>query len=48
MDSQVNNYVAQSQQLIDSSPQMNEANTKAAILRDFLDNLQYETRWLNS
>lgn len=42
MDSQVNNYVDQSQQLINSSPQMDEANTKAAILRDFLDILDWE------
>lgn len=43
MDPQeVNEYVSRSQHLIDSSPQMDEANTKAAILRDFLDLLDWE------
>jgi hypothetical protein len=43
MDPQeVNEYISRSQHLIDSSPQMDEANTKAAILRDFLDLLDWE------
>lgn len=43
MDPQgVEEYVEISQQLVDSSPQMDEANTKAAILRDFLDLLAWE------
>lgn len=38
----VRDYVAQSNSVLDSSPQMDEANTKAAILRDFLDLLNWE------
>lgn len=38
----VNEYVDRCQQLIDASPQMDEANTKAAVLRDFLDLLGWE------
>jgi predicted type IV restriction endonuclease len=36
------NYVEQSEAVLDSSPQMDEANTKAAILRDFLSLLKWE------
>ncbi|QLH77653.1 type I restriction enzyme HsdR N-terminal domain-containing protein [Halosimplex rubrum] len=43
MDRQdVGEYVDRSQQLIEASPQMDEANTKAAVLRDFLDLLDWE------
>lgn len=37
----VRDYVEQSEAVLDSSPQMDEANTKAAILRDFLDLLDW-------
>lgn len=33
----VREYVEQARSIIDDSPQMDEANTKAAVLRDFLD-----------
>jgi predicted type IV restriction endonuclease len=33
----VRTYIEQSAAVLDSSPQMDEANTKAAVLRDFLD-----------
>jgi hypothetical protein len=33
----VREYVEHAQSIIDASPQMDEANTKAAVLRDFLD-----------
>ena len=39
---EVRDYVEHTQSVIDSSPQMDEANTKAAILRDFLDLLGWE------
>ena len=35
-------YVEQSGDVLESSPQMDEANTKAAILRDFLDLLDWQ------
>jgi len=38
----IRDYVARSNSVLDSSPQMDEANTKAAILRDFLDLLNWE------
>jgi len=38
----VGEYVEQSEAVLDSSPQMDEANTKAAILRDFLDLLDWQ------
>jgi hypothetical protein len=38
----VREYVGQAQSIIESSPQMDEANTKAAILRDFLELLGWQ------
>jgi len=38
----VREYVGQSEDILDSSPQMDEANTKAAVLRNFLDLLNWE------
>ncbi|WP_225333010.1 type I restriction endonuclease [Halomicrobium urmianum] len=38
----VRDYVAETQSVIDASPQMDEANTKAAVLRDFLELLGWE------
>jgi hypothetical protein len=38
----VQEYVATSGSLLDDAPQMDEANTKAAVLRDFLDLLGWE------
>ncbi|RKS81510.1 hypothetical protein BDK61_0796 [Haloarcula quadrata] len=38
----VREYVEQSDAVFDSSPQMDEANTKAAVLRDFLDLLDWQ------
>jgi hypothetical protein len=38
----VRKYVKHAQSIIDASPQMDEANTKAAVLRDFLDLLGWE------
>lgn len=38
----VRDYVTQSKTVLDSSPQMDEANTKAAVLRDFLELLGWE------
>ncbi|MFB6229274.1 MAG: type I restriction endonuclease [Halobacteriales archaeon] len=35
-------YIEQAQAIIDDAPQMDEANTKAAVLRDFLDLLGWE------
>ena len=35
-------YIDHAEDVLDSSPQMDEANTKAAILRDFLDLLDWE------
>lgn len=32
----VREYVQRAQSVIESSPQMDEANTKAAVLRDFI------------
>ncbi len=40
--SAVREYVEQAQSVIEASPQMDEANTKAAVLRDFLDLLGWE------
>lgn len=43
MDEQVvREFVTSAQSIIDASPQMDEANTKAAVLRDFLDLLGWE------
>jgi len=39
---EVQDYVEQAQSIIDDAPQMDEANTKAAVLRDFLDLLGWE------
>jgi hypothetical protein len=39
---EVREYVEDSQSVLEASPQMDEANTKAAILRDFLDLLEWE------
>lgn len=41
-ESSVREYVERTQAIIDDSPQMNEANTKAAILRDFLALLSWQ------
>ena len=38
----VKEYVKHAQTIMDSSPQMDEANTKAAILRDFIELLDWE------
>jgi len=38
----VRDYVKQSDAVLEASPQMDEANTKAAILRDFLDLLDWQ------
>lgn len=38
----IQSYVDQSEFVLESSPQMDEANTKAAILRDFLDFLEWD------
>src|SRR6056297_1734494 len=38
----VSEYVEQSESVLDASPQMDEANTKAAILRDFLTLLDWQ------
>jgi predicted type IV restriction endonuclease len=38
----VQEYVDQSLSLLETSPQMDEANTKAAVLRDFLELLDWE------
>ncbi|QKY21203.1 type I restriction enzyme HsdR N-terminal domain-containing protein [Halolamina sp. CBA1230] len=38
----VRGYVEQSEAVLDSSPQMDEANTKAAVLRDFLELLDWQ------
>lgn len=38
----VREYVEQSDAVLDSSPQMDEANTKAAVLRDFLSLLNWQ------
>ncbi|WP_254808451.1 type I restriction enzyme HsdR N-terminal domain-containing protein [Natronosalvus amylolyticus] len=38
----VQEFVKQSEAVMDSSPQMDEANTKAAVLREFLDLLDWE------
>lgn len=38
----VRDYVKQSNAVLEASPQMDEANTKAAILRDFLDLLDWQ------
>lgn len=38
----VRQYIEQSEDVLDSSPQMDEANTKAAVLRDFLDLLNWQ------
>jgi predicted type IV restriction endonuclease len=38
----VREYVEQSDTVLDSSPQMDEANTKAAVLRDFLELLDWQ------
>lgn len=37
----VRDYIKQAESVIESSPQMDEANTKAAVLRDFLDLLDW-------
>lgn len=41
-EEEVREYVERIQSLIEDSPQMDEANTKAAVLRDFLDLLGWE------
>ncbi|WP_411967122.1 type I restriction enzyme HsdR N-terminal domain-containing protein [Haloferax sp. YSSS75] len=38
----VREYVEHTQSIIESSPQMDEANTKAAVLREFIDLLDWE------
>jgi predicted type IV restriction endonuclease len=38
----VRDYVGRAEDVLDASPQMDEANTKAAVLRDFLDLLDWE------
>jgi len=38
----VRNYIQRSESVFDASPQMDEANTKAAVLRDFLDLLGWK------
>jgi hypothetical protein len=38
----VGEYVEQSDPVLDSSPQMDEANTKAAVLRDSLSLLDWQ------
>jgi len=38
----VRDYVERSEDVLDASPQMDEANTKAAVLRDFLDLLDWQ------
>ena len=38
----IRDYVERSESVLESSPQMDEANTKAAILRDFLDILDWQ------
>jgi len=38
----VRSYIQQSESVFEASPQMDEANTKAAVLRDFLDLLGWE------
>ena len=38
----VRNYIRRSESVFDASPQMDEANTKAAVLRDFLDLLGWK------
>ena len=38
----VREYVEQSDAVLEASPQMDEANTKAAVLRDFLDLLDWQ------
>ena len=38
----VREYVEQSDAVLESSPQMDEANTKAAVLRDFLELLDWQ------
>jgi len=42
MEQAVREYVEHAQSIIDASPQMDEANTKAAVLRDFLDLLGWD------
>lgn len=41
-EAEVRNYVEHAQSVIDDAPQMDEANTKAAVLRDFLSLLGWE------
>jgi hypothetical protein len=38
----VREYIKQSEAVLESSPQMDEANTKAAVLRDFLELLEWK------
>ncbi|AFZ73802.1 type I restriction enzyme HsdR N-terminal domain-containing protein [Natronobacterium gregoryi] len=42
LNEEVREYVEHAQSVIDESPQMDEANTKAAVLRDFLELLGWE------
>ena len=41
-EEEVKDYVDHAQSVIDNAPQMDEANTKAAVLRDFLDLLGWK------
>jgi hypothetical protein len=41
-ETEVKNYVEHAHSVIDDAPQMDEANTKAAVLRDFLSLLGWE------
>lgn len=41
-NTEVRSYVEHAQSVIDNAPQMDEANTKAAVLRDFLDLLGWQ------
>jgi len=41
-EAEVKEYVEHAQSVIDDAPQMDEANTKAAVLRDFLDLLGWK------
>ena len=38
----VEGYIEDAESILHSSPQLDEANTKAAILRDFLEVLDWE------
>ena len=44
-EAEVQDYIRHAQSIVDDAPQMDEANTKAAVLRDLLDLPSFCEEW---